>query len=114
MRYSLLIDIYKCGVEIIIDEDLKEICREFEFDNLETTGIDAMAWRGLHGAADYFMFFKSEKFTPALIAHEAMHIVCMIFEDRGIEFDNNNHEHASYLLEYLVKETLKFEEHECN
>lgn len=45
---------------------------------------------------------RENKITHGTIAHEAMHIVSMVLEDRGVIADFNNDEPAAYLLTWVV------------
>lgn len=38
-----------------------------------------------------------------VVPHEALHLVYDIFSLTGIYFDENNHEHAAYLLGYITE-----------
>lgn len=49
------------------------------------------------------IWFDSEKVvTPGLVAHECIHAINCIYEDKGIEITMSNDEVLAYSVEYLV------------
>lgn len=52
--------------------------------------------------------------TPGLIAHEALHVVTEVLDDRGVQISRKNSEAMTYLLEYLVNQIHKKLEKEPN
>lgn len=50
----------------------------------------------------YFTYDK-QTITPAIFAHEALHIVHHIFEMKGIRADVLNDEHTAYLLQWVFE-----------
>lgn len=50
----------------------------------------------------YWLVIKKSKLSHALIAHEVVHLVNLIFIDRGIKLDINNDETQAYFTEWLT------------
>lgn len=48
------------------------------------------------------------KITNGVIAHEALHITSYIMDYIGQDFDHNNHECFSYLLQWVTDQVYKF------
>jgi hypothetical protein len=56
----------------------------------------------------YIMVFE-ENCNPRMIAHESLHVVRYIFEDRKMWFETNDNDEAQcYLLGWIVGECHKF------
>lgn len=86
---------------------MKKILKENE---LEDYGIDykyndAFVFKGEHS---YHMVFKKEYCNARVVAHEALHIVHKIFEDRYIQIDIDNDEPEAYLLGWVVGQCHKY------
>ena len=77
--------------------------------NFNTLGFEAMVFRNdrASGYTKYVMLFE-ESAKAHVIAHEALHIVTYLFQDRNIRIENNNDEPAAYLLGWIVGECHKF------
>ena len=52
--------------------------------------------------------YKSDKITPGIIAHEALHITTFLLHDVGVVFDPDNEEPYAYFLGWVVDEVYKF------
>lgn len=69
------------------------------------TGFDAYALNTSppDGLSRYVVMIKPSA-TPNIVAHEAFHIVNMIFKDRGVMYGLDNDEHAAYFLSWVVEQ----------
>lgn len=60
------------------------------------------------GAGEYAIFIKSHKRnSPDVVAHEALHLVNYVFEDRGVELSTSNDEPQAYMLGWVVEQIEK-------
>ncbi len=55
------------------------------------------------------------KITQGVIAHEALHIVNILFQQRGVLYQIDNDEHACYMLQWVVDEiNTHLDKHKTN
>ncbi|MDM1299931.1 hypothetical protein HXZ94_15655 [Empedobacter falsenii] len=54
-----------------------------------------------------YVTFQEKNLHPALITHEAVHIVNRIFEFKGVKLDTSNDETQAYLTEFIFNEIWK-------
>ena len=105
MRFGQIrIDIYDAKVRWFIgskrDFQKKYNIPDFVLENTEGSDGLTIYYKGYHYVwAEGVDLYK-------VIPHECLHVVCDIFKLRGIEFDNDNHEHAAYLLGYLTNKIM--------
>lgn len=59
------------------------------------------------GISEYIVAFNSIPLN-SVIAHEAKHVVNLVFRDRGIILDVNNDEHEAYFLDWVFEQIEKF------
>lgn len=72
-------------------------------------GSDYAAWTNDHFYRDYILgvAFDASGFSPDTVAHEAVHIVNMVFKHAGIKYDPANDEPQAYLTGWIVGEIHK-------
>ena len=105
MRFGQIrIDIYDAKVRWFIGSKIKFQRKynipDFVLENTEGSDGLTIYYKGYHYVwAEGVDFYK-------VIPHECLHVVCDIFKLRDIEFDNDNHEHAAYLLGYLTNKIM--------
>lgn len=107
MRKKIVkIPLYFGTVEIIETENIQELNERAKFDLFEA---EAVVFKEIKkdGLSRYVIGFEGNC-TPEIIAHECLHLVTNIFEDRGITIENTNDEPAAYLLGWSVSEVHKF------
>lgn len=83
------------------NEDLKLNCTNFDFKAICIYD---------HSGLDYYILFD-KKPSHEVIAHEALHIVNMIFNHRGVKINTSNDEAQAYFLGWVVDRIYKAKEH---
>jgi len=80
-----------------------------KYDTMSMHGFEGCCFRNndSDGYSRYIMAFLNDT-TPKIIAHECLHFVGYLFEDRGINFSTTNDEPQCYLLDWAVGECHKF------
>ena len=58
------------------------------------------------GDHHFVLWVKSPK-NITVIAHEAIHICCRVFDCYGVSFKSDNDEGIAYYVEFLMREFLK-------
>lgn len=95
-------------IQVENSEEKEKIIKKYNLEILN--GNEAFMFRNHHysGYTRYIMVFEEET-NPRIIAHESLHLVRCIFEDRKIFFETNyNDEAQCYLLGWIVGECHKF------
>lgn len=59
------------------------------------------------GQSEYIVAFKGEP-LPLVIAHESLHVVNLVFRDRGVKVKNYNDEHQAYFLDWVYLQIENF------
>lgn len=107
--YKKDVPIY-CGELIIVfNDDFNESIKKFkvEVDEIEK----ANGWSiELENSVGYnrWMILLKENSKHSIIAHESLHTVNRILDNRGVLADHQNDEAACYLMSYIVKEIYTF------
>jgi hypothetical protein len=101
------IPLYKGQLVVILCDDVSEL--KDNSPNFPHSQIFAHSYgKEYKGEEGYFILLntKSEqaKITQGIIAHEALHIVNILFQQRCVGYQLDNDEHACYLLEWIVDE----------
>ncbi len=104
---TIKIPLYFGQIKIIQVKDLKSIEKKYGLHSLH--GMEACCFRDhkKNGYSTYVIAFESEC-NARQIAHEALHEVALIYEDRGIKLDIENDEPQCYLLGWIVGECHKY------
>lgn len=110
---KIKIPIYGGNFTIILfenDEELQNKFHDFEF-NPPINHFDGGVFEYKENPVICFrnINHKGKKYpTPGIIAHEAKHLLNLIFLDRGQELDLQNDEAECYFLGWLVDEIHNF------
>lgn len=95
--------------ELIISsfKNIKDAELKYGLENVD--GMDAFTFKKLNekGVRDFYMVFDENPKIP-YIAHEAVHITNMVFDNSCIELDIVNDEPYAYFLEWVVQTCLIF------
>lgn len=106
-KKKIKIPIYFGNLIVILTDDLNNIGYKGVIPDMS----DCYAYcfkENSNGFTDYYIVLDIENVKPSIIAHEALHCVGEIFEDRGIKMDINNDEPQCYLLGWVVKQCHEF------
>lgn len=98
------IPIYHSKVKIIFDKDLSFVENKYNTKSLKDYG--AVTMRKPNKFGEYIVAFKY--YSGSIIAHEVVHLVNYIFQDRCVELDRFNDEHQAYLTGWLFSKIDKF------
>ena len=107
-KKKIKIPLYFGELILIEDRGLMEVKKKHNFKEME--GFAAISFRNptKKGYSRYVIAVRKGWVKPDLIAHEAMHIVSKVFEDRGMQCQLDNDEPQAYLMGWVVKECHKF------
>jgi|ERR1035437_6428587 hypothetical protein len=100
---KLNIPIYQCEVTIILDKDLSYVTNKYKTIDLSNYGAVTMRVPNTH--SKYIIAFEYTE--GSIIAHEIVHLVNYIFEDKNIILDTKNDETQAYLTGWLFREINK-------
>lgn len=105
-KRKVKIPLYHGELTILQVKNMKDISKMYNLDTLH--GFDACMFRNpdKNGYSKYVLAFEN-KTTHNIIAHECMHFVNNVFEDRGISPDVENDEPQAYLLGWVVEQCYK-------
>lgn len=108
--YKEKIPIYHGEIWIIFSDDFiesgKELGIEFRKSANECLGLALR--KEIKGPGVYCIFIKTHKrLSVDVLAHEALHIVNYIFEDRGISINTKNDEPQAYMLGWVLSNVYK-------
>lgn len=104
---KLNIPIYYGKLTIIQVKDLSKVEKKYGLQGLH--GMVAFAFRRKrkNSSSKYYMVFEG-KTIPSIIAHEALHMVGLIYEDINAILEIENDEPQCYLLGWIVGQCHKF------
>jgi len=103
---KLHIPIYNACLTICICDTMQSVGEEYGIEDLSESNAKTMVKTFDDGKKGYLIAFKI--ISPSNIAHECLHFVNMLFEERGISYSLENDEHAAYLLGYVVDKCHEF------
>lgn len=103
-KKTINIPIYECKLTMILDKDLSYVEKKYSTKSLSDYG--AITMRVPNKFSEYVVAFEYSEGT--IIAHEVVHLVNYIYQDKGIELDRYNDEHSAYLTGWLYKQIDKF------
>lgn len=103
MKKKLQIPLYFGELSIIQLNKLTTLEKKYKLHSLH--GMEACSFRNhkKNGFSRYVIAFE-RNCTPKMIAHEALHLVALIYEDRGIQLEIENDEPQCYLIGWIVGE----------
>lgn len=101
MHAKIKLDIYNCSVYWFLG-NLSDFQEKYKlpsciFEDCENVDGLAVYYNNKH-----YIYLNDKADIYNVVPHECLHVVCDIFKVKEIEFDNDNHEHASYLLGYIA------------
>lgn len=101
------IPLYFGELTIIQAKDLSLLEKKYDLPSM--LGYEACCFRNhlKNGYSRYVLAFENNT-NARIVAHEALHLVALIYEDRGILFDIENDEHQCYFIGWIVGECTKF------
>lgn len=100
IKETIEVPIYNCKVTVILDKDLKYVQDLYKTKDLSNYG--AVTMRVPDRFCEYVIAFEYSE--PQIIAHEVVHLVNYIYQDRCIELDLKNDEPQAYLTGWLVEQ----------
>ncbi len=102
MKKRIKIPIYNFDWDVVVTSDIIAGAAKYDIEDVENT--DALAFCK-DGVA--VILFSEKGLTPGIIAHEAKHLVNMLFDEIGHTLDLTNDEPECYLLGWIVTEIHK-------
>jgi hypothetical protein len=107
MKKKINIPLYFGELTIIQVKNLQKIEAKYKLPSVINT--EALVFRNhdKNGYSRYVMAFE-KKCSPMHIAHEALHLVALIYEDRGMVLDTENDEPQCYLIGWIVGKCHKY------
>ena len=103
IKKTINIPIYQCKLTIILDKDLSYVTKTYNTIDLSNYGAVTMRVPDKH--SEYIVAFEYNE--GSIIAHEIIHLVNYIFEDKHIKLDLKNDEPQAYLTGWLFKKIQK-------
>ena len=104
------IPIYFGFLHIVFAKDFVKACKKLK---INTEGHDVNHWGAFcnrytskKGFLHYQVLFKP-KVSATIIAHETVHLVNMIFDDRHMQLDIKNDEAQAYLTGWVTDQIYK-------
>jgi hypothetical protein len=111
MKVSKVLDIpiYKGKLIIVLCDDAKEL----NLKGFDRKVLYAHAFVGEYrGYEGYYIILNPlnphASLNSGTVAHESLHIVNMLFENRGVVYRLDEDEHACYLLDWITNSVHKF------
>lgn len=105
---TIKVPLYFADILVIESDDHKAVSKKYLGGyNLSNDGAFVDRIYNDDGEIDYLVWFRN---NPSVkdIAHESLHLVSYIFEDRNIHFDFNNHEAWAYMIGYIYDQLFNF------
>jgi hypothetical protein len=109
-KHKVYIPIYFGYLHIIFAKDFEKACKKYK---INTMGHDVNHWDAFcthftskKGALHYCVLFRP-KAKHETIAHEVVHLVNRIFDDRHMKLDAINDEAQAYLTGWVTNEIYK-------
>ena len=106
---TIKIPLYHADLIIAQDSNGQKILDKYGI-KFSIFGFGAVTFRhqSKNGYDRYVIAFNNKDIHAGLIAHEALHVVTYLFQDKQIRIDTDNDEPAAYLLGWIVSECHKF------
>lgn len=112
LRKSIKVPLYVGRFDIVITDnvdDYEKVYNKFGKDEVFGHSIETSCKKSNYTHFVMVLNFNSNyKITHGIIAHEALHITSFILDRVGQEFDPNNHECFTYLIQWVTNEVYKF------
>lgn len=121
MKHSITtIPIYNSKLAVIVTEDYKDLYKIFSKESVDRLNFNEpgrevvyahtlLVDNDKHHIHAIMLNFNSPagKITHGVIAHEALHVMNMLFHRRAVSYTLSDDEHASYCLEWIVNTVYK-------
>ena len=82
---------------------VEKFCNNLNINDYNAAGCWTMEIVKKDGRQSAYLIWLRDKTNYYHLAHEALHLVKMIFKDRGIEFTSDNDEMIAYYQEYWLR-----------
>jgi len=107
------IPLYRSKLIIVLTNSKDKLSKYLPDFALENDAIYGHAWMDNYkGFQGFYMILNFDNpyrdLKHGCIAHEAMHLVHYLAEERGFQSDFNNDEPLTYLIEWITDEAYKF------
>lgn len=91
------------------DKELKEIEEKYSVlnESNQLGGIYGVVYEGWNAILIIFNFNTAQSLTYGMIAHEALHVIDEIFYSIGHDYDVENNEPGTYLIECVTNKIFK-------
>jgi|GEM_PF-567795 len=101
------IPLYSGDLIIVQSDDIQKVLDKYGV-KFDVHGYEAVTFRHdtRSGYTRYVIAFENPV-NSRIVAHESLHVVTYLFEDRGMRIDNMNDEPAAYLLGWVVGQIHK-------
>ncbi len=104
------IPFYKGNLIVCVSNELEKINKEFDIHR--SGEIFAHSYQFDYQSKQAFMVllnpnWEYDNITHGIIAHECLHILSFVYENRGVRKSKNNDEHEAYFLGWIVTEVYK-------
>lgn len=110
-RYKVKVPLYRGYFHIVLTDSVKDYNSNYNDDYISesdyifghsifTEEVDSDSNDGCYVMV--LNLWADKRITHGIIAHEALHITNFILNHVGSNFDDDNHEHYAYLLEWVV------------
>ena len=103
-KVTIAIPIYYGTLVIIKANNWDKAIKKYNIEG-NTNGFGAMVFKDYKDR--YVALFRNNP-SPAVIAHEAVHVVNHVFEDRFMKLDPLNDEAQAYLTGWVVEQIHNF------
>ncbi len=107
---KIQIPIYFGFLHVVISKDFEKACKKLKVDikgnDINCWGAFCNKYTSKNGILHYRVFLKP-KASETIIAHETVHLVNMIFDDRHMQLDVLNDEAQAYLTGWITKQVYK-------
>lgn len=102
------IPIYYGSLIIVVSDKYPDVAKKFGLSE-DVDRFGAFVWtRQDSSGITEFLICIDEEVENHLIAHETVHLVNAIFEDKGIQLDRSNDEPQAYLTGWVFKQIEDF------
>ena len=101
------IPLYGGKLRIIQTESFVDIAKQKGFNKQFINSEAAVFHEDDDGLLQCFVVFKTGDVSNKIIAHEALHVVSIIFDHIGAKMDLDNDEPQAYLLGWVVEQCDK-------
>jgi len=80
-------------------EEIEEVKKKYQVSKIEEYDAVTLYY---DRSSKWIILFHKDRITPGIIAHEAKHLLNLIFQYNGLRLDLDNDEAECYFLGWLV------------